>query len=65
MSRNSPFDSDVRQKSHPSMIPLHCLWAKSNNVMRDQFECDVLGFVLVLISFVHMCGVVVVPQFVE
>ena len=47
------------------MIPLHCLWAKSNNVMRDQFECDVLGFVLVLISFVHMCGVVVVPQFVE
>ena len=22
------------------MIPLHCLWAKSNNRMRGQFECD-------------------------
>ena len=33
------------------MIPLHCLWAKSNNRTRDQFECDVTGFVFVLVSF--------------
>ena len=26
------------------MIPLHCLWAKSNNRTRDQFECDVSWF---------------------
>ena len=26
------------------MIPLHCLWAKSNNKTRDQFECDVSWF---------------------
>ena len=26
------------------MIPLHCLWAKSNNRTRDQFECDVTWF---------------------
>ena len=43
------------------MIPFHCLWAKSNNRTRGQFECDVLGFVLVLILFVHMHGAVVVP----
>ena len=32
------FDSDIRQWSHPSMIPLHCLWAKSNNKTHGQFE---------------------------
>ena len=26
------------------MIPLHCLWAKSNNRTRGQFECDVAWF---------------------
>ena len=26
------------------MIPLHCLWAKSNNRTRRQFECDVTWF---------------------
>ena len=61
LARNLPFDSDVRQGSHPLMIPLHCLCAKSNNRTRGQFKCDVLGFVLVLISFVHMHGAVVVP----
>ena len=30
-TRNLPFDSDVRQWGHSFMIPLHCLWAKSNN----------------------------------
>ena len=30
------------------MIPLHCLWVKSNNRTRDQFECNVtLGVFLV------------------
>ena len=24
LARNLPFDSDVRQRSHTSMIPLHC-----------------------------------------
>ena len=38
------FDSSVRQWSHPFMIPLHCLWAKSNNRTRGQFECDVKWF---------------------
>ena len=41
---NLPFDSDVREWSHPLMIPLHCLWAKSNNRTRGQFECDVTWF---------------------
>ena len=26
------------------MIPLHCLWAKSNNRTPDQFECDMTWF---------------------
>ena len=43
------------------MTPLHCLWAKSNNRARGQFECDVFGFVFVFISFVPMDGAVVVP----
>ena len=38
---NVPFDPDVRLWSHPLMTPLHCLWAKSNNRTRRQFECDV------------------------
>ena len=29
---------------HPSMIPLHCLWPKSNSRTRGQFECDVTWF---------------------
>ena len=43
-TRNVPFDSDVRQGSHPFMIPLHCLWTKSNNRTRGQFECGVNCF---------------------
>ena len=41
---NLPFDADVRQGSRPLMIPLNCLWAKSNNRTRGQFECDVTWF---------------------
>ena len=33
----------------PLMIPLHCLWAKSNNRTRGQFEYDVT-----LVSFVFV-----------
>ena len=42
--KNPPFDSDIRQWSHPSMIPLHWLWAKLNSRMHGQFECDVIWF---------------------
>ena len=31
LTRNLPFYSDVKQGSHPFLIPLHFLWAKSNN----------------------------------
>ena len=34
------------------MIPLHCLWAKSNNKTRGHFEYDVALF-LFLFDFVH------------
>ena len=44
LTRNLPFDCDVSQWSHPLMIPLHCLWAKSNNRTHGQFECDVTWF---------------------
>ena len=44
LTRNLPVDSGVRQWSHPLMIPLHCFWAKSNNRMPGQFECDVTWF---------------------
>ena len=53
LSRNFPFDANVRQKSHPLLIPLHCLRAKSNNVMRGQFECDVIWFCF---SFDFVCS---------
>ena len=45
------FNSDVRQWSHPLMIPLHCLWAKSNNKTRAQFECDMILFLFWFLSF--------------
>ena len=35
------------------MIPLHCLWAKSNNRMHDQFECDLTWYCF-WYDFVHM-----------
>ena len=46
------------------MMLLHCLWGKSNNTTCGQFECDVLGIAFALISFVHMHGADVVPEFV-
>ena len=44
LTRNLPFDSDVRQLSRPLMIQLHCLWITSNNWTCGQFECDVTRF---------------------
>ena len=43
-TRNLPIDSSVRQWSHPRIISLHCLWAKSNNGTRGQFDCDMTWF---------------------
>ena len=40
LTRNLPTDSCVRRWSHLLMIPLHCLWVKSNNRKHGQFECD-------------------------
>ena len=31
LASNLPYESDVRQWSPPLVIPLHCLWVKSNN----------------------------------
>ena len=57
LARNLPFDSDVRQWSHPLMIALHCLWAKSNNRTRGHFEYEVALFFLFLFGFVNArCG---------
>ena len=44
LTGNLSFDSDVRQWNRLFMIPLHFLWAKSNNGARGQFECDVTWF---------------------
>ena len=44
LTRNLSFDSDVRQGSHPLIVTLHCLWDKSNNITRGQFECDMTWF---------------------
>ena len=44
LTRNLPFDPHVRQWSHPIIIPLHCLWAKSNNRTHGQLEYEVTLF---------------------
>ena len=41
LTGNLPIDCGVRQWSHPLMILLHSLGAKSNNRKRGQFKCDV------------------------
>ena len=46
------------------MKPLHCLWAKSSNRTRAQFECDVTWFCFYF-DFVHsLDDAVVIPYFV-
>ena len=49
--QNLPFDSDIRQWSHPLMIPLRCLWAKTTHRKRGQFKCDVTLFLFWFLSF--------------
>ena len=49
LTGNLPFDSDVRKSSHPLMIPLHYLGAKSNNSTHGQFEYDLTFFVIVVV----------------
>ena len=44
IDKKSLYDSVVRRWSHPLMIPLHCLWAKSNSRMHGQFKFDVTFF---------------------
>ena len=44
LTRNLPFESGIRHWSHSLMVPLHCLWAKSNNTTCGQFECNVAWF---------------------
>ena len=43
-TRNLHIDSGVRQWSYRLMMPLHCLWAKSNNRARVQFQFYVIWF---------------------
>ena len=45
LTRNFPIDSGVRKWRHPLMIPLHCLWAKSNNRMWRAWFCFCIDFV--------------------
>ena len=65
-TRNLPFDSDVRQCSHPLMIPMQSLWHKSNNRTRGLFKCDVTWFCFCF-DFVHShaqcncCSIVCLP----
>ena len=40
LTRNLLFDSDVKQCSHPLMIPFHCLWGKSNNGKSARFDSN-------------------------
>ena len=59
LAKNVRFNSDVIRCSHLLMMPLHCLWAKSNKRTSGQFEYDVLYFFLFLFDFVHSqarCG---------
>ena len=68
LARNLPFDSDFRQWNYPLMILLHCLWTKSNNRTRGQFECYV-NFFLFSFDLVHSharcgcCSIVYVLNF--
>ena len=61
LTRSPPIDSSVGQWGHPLMISLHCLWTKSNNITRGQFECEVTWFCFCF-DFVrsHAHGAVVV-----
>ena len=57
LTKNLPFHCGVRQWSHPLKIPLHCLWTKSNNRMRVQFEYDVTWFCFCFYFSLFTCTV--------
>ena len=57
LTRNFPFNFDIRQWRHSLMTPLHCLWAKSNNRTRGQFECDVTWFLFLFWFHSFTCTV--------
>ena len=61
LTRNLPFDTDVRQGGHPLMIPLHFCGIKRTIERVVNLNVMWLGFAFVLISFIHVHGVVVVP----
>ena len=44
LTRNLPFDSEVRQWRHPLTTSLHCLIDQSNTRTRGQFEYDITWF---------------------
>ena len=61
LARNIPLDSDLRQRSHSLMIPLHCLWDKSNHRTCGQFEyvqlyLCIFVFCFCLILFITCTG---------
>ena len=53
LTKSLLFHSNIWQLRHPLIIPLHCLWAKSNIRTRGQFECDLTWFFFCF-DFVHM-----------
>ena len=54
IDNKSSFWLDVRQWSHPLMIPLHCLWANSSNSMRGQLNVTCLFFCFDFVC--SLCG---------
>ena len=63
LTRNLPFDPDVRHGGHLLMIPLHFCGTKRATERVVNLNVIWLGFVFVLISFIQLHGVVVVPVF--
>ena len=61
-TKKFPFDSDFIHRSHPLMISLHWLWAKSNNRIRDQFEYDVTSFLLLFWFRSFTCTVLLLSR---
>ena len=61
LTRNLPFDSDVRQWSYPLIIPLHVCGLNRTIERIVNLNVTWLCFVFDFISFVHMHGVIVVP----
>ena len=61
LTRNLPFDPDVRHGGHPLMITLHFCGIKRTIERVVNLNVMWLDFAFVLISFIHVHGAVVVP----